>query len=300
MDGDGLVDIVGKGLSSSTGLTDTVMFMRGHGDGTFDLAIPGMAILAPMTGPVTAADLDGDGDIDLAYGNGLSWSVQVLVNDGQGVFSFGEETLLPNVGLLSLDLKTGDFDGDGLPDVVATSMTSAGVRDIWLLTGDGAGGFASLSTALNTMPSITLGGGVVTDANDDGRDDFVLTHSSHDALSLFFGSPDAFVDVGYGSGPARLSAAVSTAAGDLISLQVTGVPTGTAGFVALSLVASATPLAGGTLLPASPLLVPVVAASPLRARWPATLLDGMPIYVQGLIPGDPPSNALALVDGTEP
>lgn len=100
--------------------------------------------LAPYGAAV--ADLDGDGDLDAVtanYGDGETSTVTVLISQGNGTF-------LPPVsypvGDGAEDVKLGDFNGDGRPDLVtANSMTGQnfGTRSyctVWINNGNGTFG----------------------------------------------------------------------------------------------------------------------------------------------------------------
>jgi hypothetical protein len=78
--------------------------------------------LAPYNAAL--ADLDGDGDLDAVtadYGDGETSTATVLINRGDGTF------LAPvsySVGDGAVDVKLGDFNGDGRPDMItANQMT---------------------------------------------------------------------------------------------------------------------------------------------------------------------------------
>lgn len=93
LDRDGDLDAVVSGEAS-------LSLLRNHGDATFDVPDTFDANAAPLLG-----DMDGDGDLDIAD------SKQVLLNDGEGLFSAGPTA----EGCVAL----GDLDGDGDLDCVA-------------------------------------------------------------------------------------------------------------------------------------------------------------------------------------
>jgi len=83
---------------------------------------------------VRAADLDGDGDTDLAVLR-TDRRITVLANRGgrlraRGTVAYGEA---PPGGILRARLATGDFDGDGDPDVAVADTEE---RRLFLFTGD--------------------------------------------------------------------------------------------------------------------------------------------------------------------
>ncbi|MGA0173090.1 MAG: FG-GAP-like repeat-containing protein, partial [Phycisphaerales bacterium] len=95
--------------------------------------------LLPETlgGGVAIVDVDGDGDGDLVFVDGDRWAdgpadspsgrgVVVLVNDGRGVFTRPAAPTGLEEPFQGMGIATGDVDGDGDLDLLATSV--AGVR----------------------------------------------------------------------------------------------------------------------------------------------------------------------------
>jgi len=106
-----------------------------------------------------AADIDGDADIDLYVGN--TWgrndiNPQVLLNDGSGGFTVGENRLPPAVDLSQNGYTTcefGDVNNDDSPDLIlgdaGDDITNEhSTRDSIILLNDGTGVFTLLPNAL--------------------------------------------------------------------------------------------------------------------------------------------------------
>jgi len=151
------------------------------------------------------ADLDNDGDLDLLLPGG---GVSVHLGDGSGGFQNGPDLLgdLP----CAVDLDTGDFNGDGLPDVVVAldsfSLAEENCGDAQLSvflhasrcsTGSAYGAPIEIPVATPRVFAVS-----VVDADRDGYDDVVYTSLSQ-----------LHVLLGDGAGQFTESSAVSTVSG---------------------------------------------------------------------------------------
>jgi hypothetical protein len=138
-DGDGRLDLllgrVDGGASPSPCVID---LHRGLAGGGFESVPSGSVEVDPWAGALAAADLNGDGAADLLVGvltDASGGRIDVLLGAGDG--SFGAPT--PGAtGLDVLRLAVGDFNGDGVPDVVA-----GGSAETWVLPNDGSGAFGA-------------------------------------------------------------------------------------------------------------------------------------------------------------
>ncbi|MFC6647142.1 FG-GAP-like repeat-containing protein [Granulicella cerasi] len=121
-----------------------------------------------------AADFDGKNGIDVAtvQGDGV---LTVLLNDGKG--NFTELPLNTSAsGANIVQAFARDLNGDGLPDIVATSNTLPGYF-VWMNQGNGV--FGAVTKVKITPPTgITgtaiMGAMAMGDVNGDGKIDIVL------------------------------------------------------------------------------------------------------------------------------
>ena len=155
-----------------------VVFL-GLGDGTFTAA--GAYPTGPSPVHAAVGDLDGDGKLDLVFANNdffTGHSVSVLLGRGDGSFAPKVDYAVgPNVW--SVDI--GDFNGDGIPDIVTANRNEGAVS---VLMGKGDGTFlprVDYSTGGATT-SVAAG-----DFDGDGKSDIAVANNTDDTLSVILG-----------------------------------------------------------------------------------------------------------------
>lgn len=127
--GDGLLDLaLGAGEGS-------ISIFLGNGDGTFQPPVNYQAGYGGVS--VTAADMNGDGKLDL-----VSYSdagVSILLGKGDGTFTLGGNVEYASETQTFNDIKIGDFNGDGFPDVAVFYPIYSGPDQVALFLGNGDG-----------------------------------------------------------------------------------------------------------------------------------------------------------------
>ncbi|HEX6496422.1 MAG TPA: VCBS repeat-containing protein, partial [Acidobacteriaceae bacterium] len=156
-------------LDFATFNNSAVVVYLGNGDGTFQTA---KTVTSGGTNPsaIVAADLNHDNKTDLVEVlEGPKPSLQIWISNGNGTFSKGQ-TLAFTGGAVS-GAVTGDFDGDGKPDI-AVLESLQGPTSVAVFYGDGAGHLGSpvVTQDVNGYDDLYL---VVADINNDGRSDLV-------------------------------------------------------------------------------------------------------------------------------
>src|SRR5206468_346132 len=105
-------------------------------------------------------------ELDLAVNDDFSRDVSILLGNGAGGFAHAPGSPIP-VGSGPNSVAAADLDADGHLDL---SLTDGPANRLWILLGNGAGGFAvapGSPIALGSGPTFNL----ADDFNGDGRVD---------------------------------------------------------------------------------------------------------------------------------
>ncbi|NJK61797.1 MAG: VCBS repeat-containing protein [Synechococcaceae cyanobacterium SM2_3_1] len=164
------------------------------------LVIPGASI--PLAPPPDLGD-------DLVVVNTDLDTITVLLD---GINNFGFNPVF-SVGNRPVSVATGDFNGDGFPDVASANQYG---NTVSILLGDGRGKVTSTSTiSVGSQPSQVVTG----DFNGDGNLDLAVANTGSDTVSILLGNGNggftAASPVSVGPGP--FSIAVGRVNGDNFS-----------------------------------------------------------------------------------
>lgn len=185
-DGDGDQDLVGSQVAYYGGLIQ-VYLNTGFGSFVASAPVAFTGIPYESEGPnyIAAADLDDDGDLDIV---GTSWRsssgiplgtggyVVHALNSGSGVFT-------PQAPMPLLDypgrIGVGDLSLDGVPEIVVTHYSVAGVH---VIENDGTGGLTWTSTlAVGGNPNRVI----IADVTTDGNSDLTVCSRNNEEIAVF-------------------------------------------------------------------------------------------------------------------
>jgi hypothetical protein len=156
-----------------------IAVLLGNGDGTFQT--PRILNINITPSSMAVSDFNSDGNLDLVAG-GPTFSpgmVVALLGNGNGTFETPKSFTTANT--ISA-LTTGEFNGDGLPDLVTASPNTNSVS---MFLGNGDGTFSQLSDIPVGRSPIAV---TVGDMNGDGFADIVTANSSSSNVSILLGN----------------------------------------------------------------------------------------------------------------
>jgi hypothetical protein len=213
VNGDGKPDLLVASHCASSSADcsyGSVGIFLGNGDGTFKAA-QNYDFVGLGADSIAVADVNGDGKPDLLVANPgdnvSDGTISVLLGNGDGTFQAAQNYDSGGVGTASI--AVADVNGDGKPDLLATSdCTSSGDCTngvIAVLLGNGDGTFRdALTYASGGYSPISSVG--VGDFNGDGKLDLIVANYEAEGS----GYPNSNVAVLFGNGDGTFQAAVST------------------------------------------------------------------------------------------
>lgn len=169
--GDGKLDLAIASAPYQT--SGVVTILLGNGNGTFtqgtNLTVSGNAA------SIALADFNGDHKPDIVVSDGVSYMTWVFLGNGDGTFTLSDTEYYGGNTVVA-----GDFNADGLQDVVFASQD-----DVGLFLGNGQGGFSNLIVApLSNVESLAVG---------DFYNDRIQTLAALAVVDLGAGSNDAYI-----------------------------------------------------------------------------------------------------------
>jgi hypothetical protein len=171
--GDGIPDFVVANYGDGT-----VSVLLGKGDGTFTPAPNSPFAVTYDALSIVVADFNGDGKLDVAMENGYyNGVVSIFLGNGDGTFTSAANSPITVGGpfIQPGAVVAGDFNGDGIPDLVATNAQYVPniPSTMTVLLGKGDGTFTpapNSSVSVGSAP-ISIAAG---DFNGDGVPDLAM------------------------------------------------------------------------------------------------------------------------------
>jgi len=199
LNADNNLDVVTGDATPSSPPSDssTISVLLGNGDGTFEPKVNYPGCTVGSASKIVLADFNRDGNTDIALGcsdgttvgggNGFTGNGGLVIILGNGDGSFQAPVFYPTGDVASIAL--GDFNGDGLLDIVLTDRAQ---QNVIFFLGKGDGTFTKETTTIATTGPAH--GVVVADFNGDGIDDVAYAVGAINQLS------DLYVALGNGDG----------------------------------------------------------------------------------------------------
>lgn len=184
---DGSPDVAVAGIDPNTNLPTVAVYLDGATPPTYyDLPAGHLAF------DLVAADFDGTNGTDIAVSDPVNGTVSVLLNNGDGTFGqaiitqYG--TPQPASSSPVAYLATGDFNGDGKPDLAVTDPAD---HQIVILLGNGNGTFAIGTPVTLAEPSFDPVHVVAANFSMSGYTDIAFNDGAN---------PDVYLALGTGTG----------------------------------------------------------------------------------------------------
>jgi hypothetical protein len=181
-DGDGAADLV---ITNGT----SVNVLLGNGDGTFQTAVTYPEPRGAVT-QVALGDFRGNGKLDIVAADLATNTVSVLLGNGDGTFQPAVDCTADGLGNGTRGVAVGDFDGDGMLDIVAIGL------HVNFLRGQGDGTFAD--PVRSDFRNFDYGIVAVADFDRDGKPDIIVRTQTSVVLlyGTGHGSFQAPIDIG--------------------------------------------------------------------------------------------------------
>jgi hypothetical protein len=172
LDGDGALDLA----VANTGSSEVAILF---GDGTGSFSVPTYYPVGQQPEEFVIGDLNLDGILDLAVAAANCKCVSVLLGSGAGVFE-PAATYYGATAYTTTDVEIGDFNNDGFPDLVATSVGGF----LSFLPGDGTGTISYRTFILVGRSQYQV---AVEDYDFDGNLDLAVTYGSGGGIGVLLG-----------------------------------------------------------------------------------------------------------------
>ena len=183
--GVGVGDFTGNGIQdllAANSADDNLSVLLGSGSGGFTAEQNNPFAVDPSS--LVVGDFNGDGIQDFAVTDLTSNTVKILLGNGAGGFTGSHNGIPFPAGSSPQAIAVGDFNGDGIEDLVIADFTGKGVT---VLQGDGAGNFTAFTGSpfpVGPNPYSV----VVGDFNGDGIQDLATANLLGNSVTVLLGN----------------------------------------------------------------------------------------------------------------
>lgn len=181
---DGKVDIVAANFAANT----LSVYRNTSTSSTISFATAVNLTATAQPNSLYAGDLDGDGKADIAVVNNTGTGSVSVYRNTDSVGAITASSFAARVdfttGSYTNMLTVGDYDGDGKPDIAATSTNSYYVSVLRNTATPGVINSSSFATAVNFAVGVSPIGIQTADMNGDGKPDIVCVNSGSASLSV--------------------------------------------------------------------------------------------------------------------
>ena len=264
--GDGNLDV-----AAGVYITPNTAILLGNGDGTFQAAV----FPSNLTGFAAnfTVDLRNDGIADLIGGSGLAL--------GNGDGTFASPSPLPAPDMLYFEtsgIASGDFNGDGIPDLFVIQENGPESTQTGILLGNGDGTFNPtifpVPQALPSSLGTNVSDPIIADMNGDGRPDVAFYADGVNGIGVLLNTSPA----NFGITATTLSPSMVVAGGSasaMVSVTRDFDPTAVVSLTCLGLPSGASCAFTPSLVPASANVSALVIAT-----TSSTVAGTYPVVVQ--------------------
>jgi hypothetical protein len=213
VNGDGHNDV----LASCTRSAD-IKVLLGNGDGTLQLSSVGYVTGGSPLVPPLVADFNGDGKADIIVPDD-EFSFVYLQGYSDGSFRSAVNYYAePGGGFQAqaVNIASGDFNGDGIPDFVIGNINKANKSSITVFISNADGTLNPGVNYSSASPNYSLQYVAVADFDGDGILDIAATDNFNGVVQIFTGNGDGTFTPGatYATDPATAANPVSLVVGD--------------------------------------------------------------------------------------
>ena len=220
INGDGKLDLI-----SANENANTLTMLTNNGSGIFGSNATYSVGNSTFSSPVfvVGTDVNGDGNVDLVCANNTDNTLEVLTNNGSGIFG---SNATYRVGTSPFSIAATDVNGDGKVDLISANYFAG---TLTVLTNSGNGVFGSNATYTVGEPRSVIAADIIGDGKldlicSDGNALTVLTNDGNGRFTSFLtntvSNGPQFVMAADGNGDGKLDLVTANFFGNTLSVLI--------------------------------------------------------------------------------